>query len=474
MIGVLAAIGSVSTSALAQIRPTIIDGGEVQTKTQTVTLERRNVGVTKASKATLGLLVVLTNPKDAAIVINGKSEGKAVDGKFKRELPLGKKYSIAVSAGPDFTEFHEAVELRSRDAKFVEAPLTSRYGVITIFPAKDNVKLLLDGQPVPAASISVDKDENTITIDKIAAGSHKVTYDLPGYVLNQRNFDVSPGSEIDWKLIPEKAISDINFITEPGTSVYVDGVNEGKTAADGKLTAPQIYYGPHEVKLVKDGFNQYIQSVQLAKDPLELAVKLIPIPTSAEFSDDFEVPNSDKWAMPPAGFSIKFDQLKNGKKNGRLYVENAAEIGAPAKVVYRDFYMNFDLKLVNGGGAAWAVRAKDSNDYYLFYLSGNDGLYPGRFLTYVVRDGKFDPSKPNQSDSVPVDLKAGSEFAIHIEGAQNVITQTITPATTGETINLGAFKDPDNTLPYGGIGFRTVGKERFSIDDLFVGPPKQK
>jgi hypothetical protein len=228
------------------------------------------------------------------------------------------------------------------------------------------------------------------------------------------------------------------------------------------------------LKLVKDGYNQYVESVQLAKKPLDLTRPLTPIPTSAEFSDDFEVPNSDKWAMPSTGFSIKFDQQKNGKKNGRLYVENAPVIGAPAKTVYREFYMNFDLKLVNGGGAAWAVRAKDSSNYYLFYLSGDGGLYPGRFLTYIVKDGKFDPSKPIQSDSVPVALKAGEEFAIHVEGSQNVITQTITPAKTGETINLGAYNDPNSTFLYGGIGFRTVDKEKFSIDDLFVGPSKQK
>jgi hypothetical protein len=346
--------------------------------------------------------------------------------------------------------------------------------VIKIFPAMDNVKLLLDGRPIPATSTSIDKSENTINIDKISPGQHKVTYDLTGYVLNERNFDVSPGSEIDWKLIPEKAVSDITITTEPGASIYIDGEEKGTTPSDGRLTITGVNIGSHEVKLVKDGYEEFKQNQQFEfKKPLALTTKLTPIPTSAEFSDDFEVPNSDKWAMPPAGFSIKFDQQKNGKKNGRLYVENAPVIGSPAKTVYREFYMNFDLKLVNAGGAAWAARAKDSNNYYLFYLSGADGLYPGRFLTYIVKDGKFDPSKPIQSDSVPVELKAGDEFAIHVEGSQNVITQTITPAKTGETINLGAFKDPGSTFLYGGIGFRTVGKEKFSIDDLFVGPAKK-
>src|SRR5215471_16444701 len=238
LVGAFGMIVCSSEHALSQIRPTIIDGGEVkETKARPVVLERRNVGTTKASKAAYGLLVVLTSPKDAVIQINGKSEGKAVDGKFKRELPLGKKYSIAVSAGPDYTEFRESVELRSREARFIEAPLTSKYGVITIFPAKDKLKLLLDGQPIPPASLSIDKTDNTISIDRVTAGPHKVTYDLPGYVLNERNFTVSPGSEIDWKLEPEKAISDITVVTEPGASVYIDGEEKGTTPSDGRLTA---------------------------------------------------------------------------------------------------------------------------------------------------------------------------------------------------------------------------------------------
>src|SRR5262245_12968762 len=251
--GLMALLAAVclSETARSQIRPTIIDGGEVkEKKAKPVTLERRIVGPTKASKATLGLLVVLTSPKDAAIAINGKSEGRAVDGKFKRELPLGKRYSIAVTAGPDYTEFRESVELRSREARFVEAPLTSKYGAITIFPANDNLKLLLDSQPVPAAKTSVDKDENTITIDKIAAGPHKVTYDLPGYVLNERSFNVEPGSEIDWKLIPERAVSEITVVTEPGASIYIDGEERGTTPGDGRLTVTGVNIGTHEVKLV--------------------------------------------------------------------------------------------------------------------------------------------------------------------------------------------------------------------------------
>jgi len=35
---------------------------------------------------------------------------------------------------------------------------------------------------------------------------------------------------------------------------------------------------------------------------------------------------------------------------------------------------------------------------------------------------------------------------------------------------LGVFQDPNKTYFYGGIGYRNVGSEQFSVDELFVQP----
>ena len=119
------------------------------------------------------------------------------------------------------------------------------------------------------------------------------------------------------------------------------------------------------------------------------------------------------------------------------------------------------------------MRAKDPRNYYLFYVTGPDAPIPNRFLTYVIRDGKLDPYKPNDSVPLLFRLEAGGEYQVEISANKNQIKNFITP-TTGKRFPTGVFKDNDNLFPYGTIGFRTIGSERFSVAELFVRPPEVK
>lgn len=188
-----------------------------------------------------------------------------------------------------------------------------------------------------------------------------------------------------------------------------------------------------------------------------------PSISTIAFDDDFDVFNPNRWEMPRSGWTVQPD--------GRLHLESAPIVGFPKHVSYRDLFMTFHLKLTNAGGAAWAVRVKDSDNYYLFYLSGPEGLYPGRFNTYIVQDGKFD--QRNHADSVPIiiQLKAGNEYELEIKVSNNLIEHKIIPGETGKEMQLGSFRDPKNVFPYGSVGFRTVGPEKFSVDELYVIPP---
>ena len=109
-------------------------------------------------------------------------------------------------------------------------------------------------------------------------------------------------------------------------------------------------------------------------------------------------------------------------------------------------------------------------DYYLFYLSGPDGLYPNRFLSYVVRGGQIDP-KSQRTTNVLAELKEGQYYDVEFKAERNKITHTLVPAETGREIKLGDFVDASNAYPRGGFGFRTVGGERFAVDELWLRPP---
>jgi hypothetical protein len=184
---------------------------------------------------------------------------------------------------------------------------------------------------------------------------------------------------------------------------------------------------------------------------------------TTEFAENFM--SLDRWKTPPSGWSFA---------NQSLQIENQPTLGYAPEVNCADFTMTFHLKLINDGGAAWALRVKDADNYYLFYLAGPAGMIPHTFLTYVVQGGKL---VQKQSQAVVVHLVSGGEYQINIEAKGDRILHRIKADKTnpefeddlGEQRQLGL--SVDNTYSAGSIGFRTFAGEKFIVSALFVRPP---
>lgn len=185
----------------------------------------------------------------------------------------------------------------------------------------------------------------------------------------------------------------------------------------------------------------------------------VPVPVDEEFI------NLEKWIPPPVGWRVNQSQGE-----GSLEVSNQPQVGYLSGVAYGNFEAGFNLRPLDGRGAAWALRVQDTENYYLFYLSGPGGLYPNRFLSYVVREGRRDP-RSERSVNLVEELKAGGYYFVKVTAEGNKITHTLTPAESGVELKLGDFVDPAGAYPRGSIGFCTVGGETFTVDDLFIHPP---
>jgi hypothetical protein len=455
---------SIEINAQGPNKPTIIDKGEVKvTPRRTEAARRPRLPQQAATRVSDGLLIVQTDPDTAEIKIDGKNEGSAKDGIFLKEVSGGRQLTVEVDAGVEYEPLRKVVTVKPGGYAILDADLSAKYATVRIGPAKEGVKILVDGKPVPPDNTRVDKESDTIIISRLLPGKHTIVYDHPDYASVARDFDLAPGNQYTRYLTLEQATVKLTVATDPGTMVFVDSKPFTTTPADGKLVLDDIAIGSHEIKLVKDGYEEYKVTRQFEfRSPVVIDHKLIPIPTSAEFSDDFDTANVKRWTMPVSGWTID--------KDGRLYIANAPVLGFPTGIVYRDFEMSFHLKLGDSKGAAWALRSRDASNYYLFYLSGPDGIFKNRFNVYIVRDNKFDPSNPAQSVGVITDLKAGGEYRIIIKAVKNRIEHSINPASTGVDEKFGFYEDPDSRFLFGGIGFRTVGPEKFSIDELFVRP----
>ena len=453
---------ALAAASYGQKRPKSIDEGEVKETKRTPSTGRRPIiSSTRATRAAYSVLIVQTEPDNAEIMINGEPAGKSQAGEFRKELPSGKDYKVAVSAGPQYATVEKNVRLIAGRPEIIEADLTSRYGRAKFGPAIEGSKVLIDEKPLAPDKYKVDAANKQVIIDNIPPGEHTITYDHPDYVIVEKRLKVSAGTEYSWTFLPERATVGLTVRTLPATTVYLDGQQIGKTPDDGVLKSSDIRVGEHDIKLAKDGYEEFKQRVSFEYGkPVEIKPELTPRATSAELSEDFGI-NLNKWTVPSGGWAIKA---------GRLELTNSAKIGFATNYNYRNFSMQFHLKLTNAGGAAWALRVKNSNNYYLFYLSGPDGLFPGRFNSYIVQDGKVNLQNPTYSFPALVPLSVGGQYAIEITVTNNRIEHKITPSSTGEAVPLAVFTDPASLFPVGSIGFRTVANEAFSVDEIVVIP----
>ena len=456
-------ISAFATDASAQLRPRTIDEGPVEIRTRKAGMGNRIPRVSNsAPRATTSLLIVQTDPDDAEIRIDGKVQGKAINGIFLKQLLSRRQYNVEVSAGADYEPYKKIVSLKPGQYEVVEADLVAKYGVVRIGPALEGAEIRVDERPLAPDKMRIDKESNTIVVTGLTPGQHKVTYDHPDFAIVERSFDIEPGIEYTRMLNLERSTTDLLVATEPNTRVYLDNEQIGETTGEGNLKRSDIRLGRHEIRLIKYGYAEHKETLSFSfRKPVVVERRLEPLPTSASFQDDFEVASANRWLMPPSGVSVR---------SGRLRVEGAQALAIPKEIWYRDFTMHFHLKIEGRGGAAWAVRVKDSNNYYLFHLSGPQDRIPNRFLTYIVRDGKFDPMTPDESFSLIEPLTPDGQYEIDVIATKNRIVHSIKSAATGKSEPVGVFEDRNNVFHYGGVGFRSVGSERFSIDDFFVQP----
>ncbi len=461
LLALLAAVLAAPTG-LGQVRPKSLKKSEVKSDTSKPKTTRTYKGSARASHASNGLLIVLTNP-GASVSVDGKPAGVAdAQGQLVRELALGRTYLVEVLGGDEYTPFSRRVSLDKKQV-LVDADLTSKYGVLRISPAIDRVRILVDG--TPASSVSLDPATNQLIVPRIAPGQHQIKIEHPDYATVEQRFAIEAGGEYLWTPQLQRAAGDLLLATEPGVKVYLDSRFVAEVLSDGTLKIGDVSAGEHTIQLSKAGFEDRTEKVTVeVRKTTKVAAKLAPRVSSTEFFDDFGGGNG-QWTNASAGAMVDRNKL----------VINTLLSPILTKKNFRDFKMTFYLTLGNGGGAAWVVRASDARNFYRFCLSGPTGQYPNRFVFDVVRDGKADPNR-SRSLPLPIRLEASGHYTIEVLVHGDTIEHRIrsedskTAGELGVMKPLDNFRDEENAYAFGAVGFCTVGSETFAVTDVFVIP----
>jgi len=391
-----------------------------------------------------------------------KETVKDEDGSLNLINLLPGKYKIVIEH-PDYDPYTDAVQVDpARPDTFVALNrMVSRYGAIRIGGAPANAKIFLDESPLTSSGLTVE-NQNAV-IPKVPVGKHRLRVSKDGYVDFIREIDVTPGKQAFVSAQLDPARVTLNLTSEPGARVYVENEEKAIIPSDGDVAIP-LAPGRRAVRVSKDGYQEWKKELilSLANNPVVERANLIPIPNSAE-GDWQPALGPRKWFPQPAGW--RFDAsgaLIKGDKPALFDTESSRDFNT-----YRDFKLEFDIVFANGKGVAWVARAKDSNNYYLFEISGAHSGRPA-FNAYVCQDGKLE-LKDNRPIVEKID-KPGDSFHIVFEarGGRFDTRMTIASAPSAKPHLIGIFQD--DSLSYGGVGFRGKDQSESLLQTFFVIP----
>jgi hypothetical protein len=431
--------------------------------------------VIKEIRPNEGALVLLAAPESqvALAPVRAGKAGRPLSYKITQEngtltltamTPGAYKLSIT---HPDFNPFTATITIERGKPTTVTPDLVSKYGAAMIGGLPPGVSVRLDGKAMETAEMD---QEGRLWMPRLAVGEHKLRFTAAGYDDWETRLLIKPGETLPVTAKMLLATVALTVKAKPNTRVYLNDEEKGIVQPDGSLAVPNLPPGDYKLRLLLDGYETLEKSLTLTLDnrqPVE-ALELTPIAESNEATDNFRQGITRWWPTPNAWKADKGTLRISGEKAALF--RDATET-RPFNV-YRDFTWYFDVSFANGKGAAWIVRARDAQNYYLFELTTTKSSQRRRSLNfYLCRNGKLELK--DSRDVVENLEKSSDSFLISVKAVGNQISHTISIASNpglGEQ-PLGTFTD--NSFSYGGIGFQAVNDVEMILRS-FVVIPAQK
>lgn len=419
------------------------------------------------------VLIAVPEAQVALLLVRSGKAGKALTYKITQDngsLTLAAmtpgSYKLSVTH-PDYNPFSTTITIERGKPTTVTPELLSKYGTVMIGGLPTGVSVWFDDRQIAS---KLD-DQGRLWLPRLPVGEHKIKFSAPGYdEWLIEKLIIKPGETLP--LTAKMPLATVALIVKarPQARVYLNDEEKGIVQPDGSLSIPNLPPGTYQMRVLLDGYDTLEKSLSLTLDRRHLveAVELAPVAESSEATDNFRQELS-KWSPAPKTWKVEKGSLRLSGDAVALF-KDATET-RPSNV-YRDFRWDFDVSFGNGKGAAWIVRAKDRQNYYLFELITSKSGQPRRALNfYLCRNGKLELKdsrdvvekieKPNDSFHITV-IATGNQFAHTISIASN-------PGTEAQP--LGTFTD--NTFAYGGIGFQAVNGIEMIVRS-FVVIPHQK
>ncbi|MFN7948499.1 MAG: hypothetical protein U0Z53_24315 [Blastocatellia bacterium] len=464
-----------SSAVLAQRSYTTVEGPTVE-KARARAATERIVIKTVTKQPTEGVLAVVLDPiipgevivENAAGKVIAKAEADKESGQAEFTLKRGVSYRVKASA-PGYTAAAGKTAAPLGATATVRLKLAAQFAALKLVSLPEAAQVLIDDQ----LKATADKTGN-VTIADLAPGKHKLTIRHPDYdEFNNDLGTVAAGDLLSYPSLPLVKVARITVQSQPGALVMIDGALKGRVESNGRVT---IRYeldkaAEHAISVALLGYQDWAVREMITPGARTITAKLEPVITSAGVSDAFD--DLSLWNAPTS-WKIVPVKMPNGRDNRKLQVSGDA-LGLPKGTIYRDFDALFEIRLNDGKGATWAVKAdKAGKSYYLFHLAGPKSDTPKKFYTYLVKDGQM----TQVSTPIPIiaDLNQKDSYTIELQVRGYRMQHWITSNSTGEKLDLGIYtdiSDTKNNYLYGSFGFRALHGETFTVDEFTIQPTKE-
>ncbi|MGR3294050.1 MAG: PEGA domain-containing protein [Candidatus Scalindua sp.] len=366
---------------------------------------------TAALQRRRGSLMLISNPSNAIIYIEGKKSGKTP--KAITELIPG-NYTVEVKLD-EYQTWSENIDVEPGKETTLKAVLQAKPGSINIKSKPSDAKILIDGN---------EAGTTPETIDDIESGAHTVELMVEGYDVWSVSVDVKANKQSYLTAELQQMTGSISIKSEPSNAVVlIDGKKAGTTPAIIK----DLSQGTHQVNISVDGYNVWSENVEIeAKKENGLSVVLQEMTGTVTIdstpADALILIDGKKAGTTPETIS----DIKAGMHLVEISIDGYEDWSENIEVTDKEYNITATLQEITG---SIDIKSEPSNATIL--VDGKKigltpetikNLKPGIHLVEVTMDGC-----ENWSNSVEVTSEKQSTVTALLKKATGSVSITSTP-----------------------------------------------
>lgn len=351
---------------------------------------------------------------------------------------------------------------RNKDRIVRVTPKTGSLTIVAEAGANIRLQSLKKGGEVSDESNdTIPQGQRNLIVNDLRPGRYRVIAELNGYKTNQGEVSIMAGnpSAVDLKLVPITYNIKVGLNAASGTVRYYKGGEDPRsvTFQNRQALLSGLTAGNYTLEVIAD---------DAAYKPLKTT---LTVSSDNQVSYDLERLESREFL----GAAASAWALPNGWtfSSGKVIVHGRG-IALPSDTGYshyKDFRLSTNVNMVNGIAASFAVRAIDSQNYYLIQITGQKADEPYVLRGFIVRDGT--PQRfgaPIPTNQFAEALKPGQFFQVVLTMKDAEITVRVQDSETGDLRKLGTLTDPSQRFRIGAVGIVARDNEQNEFENFNI------